>query len=240
MFQVTAKGTIIEVQNPDKLFDASVTVGVPFTVTETSDLSAPDTNPTSEVSGQYEKNGAAYGVTVTVGDYTVYPAMNSRNYLTVQPALEGSRRYIETIGNQPETVVNSNPNAPAVSWASGSLFLIFLEPGPITSKAMPPLSAYDLSRLDHGTRFILGFFGKGNPNQYQDHVIGRLTSLTVTTPQTPSVPAQPSAGTSARGRETAAIRRQFEAKDAVIADLRRQVAALQAEVRKRKTASHSR
>ena len=240
VFQVTAKGTIIEVQNPDKLFDASVAVGVPFTCTETSDLSAPDTNAASAVSGQYVKNGAAYGVTITVGDYTIYPAPNSMNYLSVQPAQEGSSRYIESIGTQPEIVASSNHDAPVVMQAISDLSLIFREPGPITSKGMPPLSAYDMSRLDHGTMFVLAFFGKGDPNQYHDHVIGRLTSLTVTTPQTPSAPGQPVAATPAPANDTAAIRRQFEAKDAVIAALRRQVAALQAQVRKLRTASHGR
>jgi len=53
------------------------------------------------------------------------------------------------------------------------------------------------------------------------------------------VTPEPVPSGSANPADIAAIRRQFEAKDAVIADLRRQVAALQAQVRRLRMAPHT-
>lgn len=225
IFQVTAKGMLYEVDNPDHLFDASVAPGVPFTYTYTFDLGAPDSDANIPTSGQYVLSGSFYGATVTVGDCIIHPSTSSSATLRVEINPPESGNYVETQETHQETLISTNPNAPAVTEAVTNLYLFYRAPSPIKSKAIPPPSVYDVSLLAQTAfagPFVLRLIGLGDPNKYQDQALGRLTSLTVT----PEAPAPSSA----------AIRHQFEAKDAVIADLRRQVTALQTALRKMKTA----
>ena len=244
VFQVTAKGTISQIQNPDKLFDSSVAVGVPFTYTETFDLSAPDTSGKNVDSGQYTQLGDAYGAVVTVGDYTIKPSVGASSTLQVQPYLPGNRRYVAMLQTQPETVSSSHTDttviAPVITQATCFMALYFREPSPITSKAMPPLSTYDFVRLSKQSSLVIGFFGPGDPNKYQDQLTCHLTSLTVIPQPAPPASALPTDPASPPPIAAAAIRKEFEAKDAVIATLRRQVIALQAQIRKMKAGPHNR
>ena len=244
VFQVTAKGTISQIQNPDKLFDSSVAVGVPFTYTETFDLSASDTSGKNTDSGQYTESGDAYGAVVTVGDYTIKPSLGASNYLQVQPFLPGKHRYFAMLSTQPETVssshIDTTANAPVITEAICFMSLYFREPCPITSKAMPLLSAYDFLRLSEQSSLVIGFFGPGDPNKYQDQLVCHLTSLTATPPPEPPASALSADPASLPPIAAAAIRKEFEAKDAVIATLRRQVIALQAQIRKMKDGPHNR
>src|SRR5262245_51075716 len=57
-----------------------VTVGVPFTGSYTYSLSTPDTNTAPEV-GDYQHNGAPYGVTVTIGSHTFRTDPQNANFL---------------------------------------------------------------------------------------------------------------------------------------------------------------
>ncbi len=235
IFQVTAKGMLDQVDNPDHLFDASVTPGVPFTYIYTFDLGATDSNVNASTSGQYILSGSFYGATVTVGDYTIHPSTLSSATLRVEMNPPEGGNYVETQETSQETLTSTNPNAPTVAQAMTNLFLFYRAPSPIKSKAMPPPSVYNVSLLAQTAfagPFVLRLIGPGDPNKYQDQALGRLTSLTIT----PEAPTPKSASLTDPQTDTAAIRHQFEAKDAVIADLRRQVTALQTELRRMKTA----